>query len=68
MKTIPAIAYLVDRSGEVHGTLDLYDPEPKESLDSLNPNVHKMTDGLYQYTLVEPDSGDFLLHLERLFA
>lgn len=64
----PTIAYLVDRSGEVHGTLDLYDRRPQESVDHLNPNVHKVTDGLYQYTLAELNSADYLLHLERLFA
>lgn len=64
----PATAYLVDRNGGLHGTLELYDRKPQESVDHLNPNVHKMTDGRYQYTLTEPDSGDFLLHLERLFA
>lgn len=65
MKT--ATAYLVDKKGAIHGTHDFHDKNPRKAVEHLNPNIRASTDGRYQYTLAEPASTDFLLHVKKLF-
>ena len=67
MKT--TTAFLVDRHGIVHGTHTFHFAKDvtQAQVNHLNPNIHKSTEGRYQYTLAEPGSDDFLTHIEKLF-
>ncbi len=67
MKT--TTAFLVDRTGTVHSTHTFHFAKDvtQAQVNHLNPNIHKSTEGRYQYTLAEPASDDFLLHIEKLF-
>lgn len=51
--TVPSVAHLVDKNGEVHGVLELYELDPKRSTAGLNETAQKCSDGKYHYVLVK---------------
>lgn len=51
--TVPSIAHLVDKNGEVHGVLELYELDPERSITGLNETAQKCSDGKYHYVLVK---------------
>ncbi len=51
--TVPSIAHLVDKNGEAHGVLELYELDPERSIAGLNESVQKYTDGKLHYVLAK---------------
>lgn len=64
----PATAFLVDKKGTVHGThVFVNEKSPRRAVEHLNPAVRATTDGKYRYTLADPEGGDYLTQIEKLF-
>ena len=48
------IALLVDKDGNTHGELALYEDDPQAAVDNMNEMVVVATDGKYHYILAAP--------------
>lgn len=50
-RRMPAIAYLIDKNGERHGSIELYEQDAPTAAAELSACVERTTDGKYRYEL-----------------